>query len=168
MTEQSQLSPRLSTVVERLRDLLQGKVLSVVADKKIVKITVSPDAVKEAAAILKEMGFDHVKGVTGTDLVALTPSENAIEVIYHAGSYLDDSLATLVVNLATKLDRSRPEMPSLTTIWPSAEYHERETYEMLGVVFRGHQNLRRLLLPEWWSDIPPLRKDYTPPGRESS
>ncbi len=167
MTEQSQVSPRLSSVLERLKSLLGEKVL-VVVDRKIVKVTVPPDSILEAAAILKENGFDHVKGVTGTDLVALTPSEKAIEVIYHAGSYLDDALAPFVVNLATKLDRNRPEMPSLTRVWPSAEYHERETYEMLGVIFKGHPNLKRLLLPEWWRDIPPLRKDYSPPGRQSS
>ncbi|MEM3168570.1 MAG: NADH-quinone oxidoreductase subunit C, partial [Nitrososphaerota archaeon] len=64
-----------------------------------------------------------------------------------------------------KLPRDEPEMPSLTQVWRSAEYHERETFEMLGVRFVGHPDLRRLLLPEWYSDIPPLRKDFKPAGR---
>jgi NADH-quinone oxidoreductase subunit C len=50
-------------------------------------------------------------------------------------------------------------------VWPGAEYHERETFEMLGVKFDGHPDMRGILLPEDWNDIPPLRKDYKSPGR---
>jgi NADH-quinone oxidoreductase subunit C len=85
--------------------------------------------------------------------------------MYHAGSYLDPELAGSVITVAAKIPRDAPELPSLTQVWPSCEYHERETYEMFGIIFRGHPKLKRLLLPEWWSDIPPLRKDYKPPGR---
>ncbi|MEM4152087.1 MAG: NADH-quinone oxidoreductase subunit C [Nitrososphaerota archaeon] len=166
MSGSETISPRLTEILERLRIILGERLRRVTDDKKIVKAAVTLDALVEAAASLKEMGFDHVKGVTGVDLIALKQRENAIELIYHAGAYLDNWLAPYVVNLATKLPRDRPVAPSLVKIWPSAEYHERETYEMLGVIFEGHPNLKRLLLPEWWSDIPPLRKDYKPPGRE--
>ncbi|MEM0445767.1 MAG: NADH-quinone oxidoreductase subunit C [Nitrososphaerota archaeon] len=166
MSEDTAPSPRVAAALGRLKQFLGEKLSAVTVDKKIIKVSVAPEALAEAAALLKEMGLDHVKGVTGVDLVALKPSEKAIEIIYHAGSYLDDELAPYVVNLAAKLPRENPVTESLVKIWPSAEYHERETYEMLGVVFKGHPNLKRLLLPEWWSDIPPLRKDYRPPGRE--
>lgn len=166
MSEATQIPPKLQAILEKVRTILGDKVIAMTLDKKIVKLSVAPEAIVEAAAILKEMGLDHVKGVTGVDLIALKQSENAIELIYHAGSYLDDELARYVVNLATKLPREKPETESLVKIWPSAEYHERETYEMFGVVFKGHPNPKKLLLPEWWSDIPPLRKDYKPPGRE--
>ncbi|MCS7146008.1 MAG: NADH-quinone oxidoreductase subunit C [Nitrososphaerota archaeon] len=166
MSAPTSTGSRLDRVLERLKLILGDKLLSVVTDKKIVKLSVAPEALVEAAATLKEMGFDHVKGVTGVDLIALKQSERAIELIYHAGSYLDNELAPYIVNLSTKLPRDNPVAPSLVKIWPSADYHERETYEMLGVIFEGHPNLKRLLLPEWWSDIPPLRKDYKPPGRE--
>ena len=56
-------------------------------------------------------------------------------------------------------------MPSLVEVWPGAEYHERETFEMLGVTFTGHPDMRGILLPEDWDDIPPLRKDFRSPGR---
>jgi len=158
--------PLLEDVLGRLKLALGEKILAVLVDNRIVKVTVTLDALIEAAERLKEMGFDHVKGVTGVDLIALKKSENAIELIYHVGSYLVDDLAPYVVNLSAKVPRDNPIAPSLVKIWPSAEYHERETYEMLGVAFEGHPNLKRLLLPEWWSDIPPLRKDYRPPGRE--
>lgn len=157
---------KVARMVEELRAAFGDKVRSVSVDRKMVKVEVDPSVVVEAAAFVKERGFDHVKGVTGVDLVALTKPENAIEVMYHAGSYTDEELAGTVLTISVKLPRDRPEMPSLTGVWRSAEYHERETFEMLGVVFKGHQDLRRLLLPEWWSDLPPLRKDYKPPGRE--
>jgi NADH-quinone oxidoreductase subunit C len=67
--------------------------------------------------------------------------------------------------LSTKLDKANPRMPSLNDVWPSCEYHEREVYEMFGVVFEGHPDLRRLLLPEYWMDMPPMLKEYEPPGR---
>jgi len=56
-------------------------------------------------------------------------------------------------------------MPSLRDIFYSVEFHERECFEMLGVYFDGHPDNRRLLLPEDWADIPPLRKDFRVKGR---
>ena len=67
--------------------------------------------------------------------------------------------------VAARLPRDSPVMPSLVEVWPGAEYHERETFEMLGVTFAGHPDLRGILLPEDWADIPPLRKDFRSPGR---
>ncbi|MEM3713080.1 MAG: NADH-quinone oxidoreductase subunit C, partial [Thermoproteota archaeon] len=68
--------------------------------------------------------------------------------------------------LSVKLDLEKPMVSSLFSIWPSVEYHEREVYDMLGVIFEGHPDLKRILLPEYWMDIPPLRKEYKIPGRE--
>ncbi|MCS7117537.1 MAG: NADH-quinone oxidoreductase subunit C [Thaumarchaeota archaeon] len=157
---------KVDKIIEELKAQLGDKVKSIVSDRKIHKVEVDPSAIVEVAAFIKERGFDHVKGVTGVDLVALTKPENAIEVMYHAGSYTDDELVGSVLTISVKVPRDKPETQSLVGVWKSAEYHERETFEMLGVVFKGHPDLRRLLLPEWWSDTPPLRKDYRPPGRE--
>ncbi|MEM3819413.1 MAG: NADH-quinone oxidoreductase subunit C, partial [Nitrososphaerota archaeon] len=89
-----------------------------------------------------------------------------IEVIYHLGSLGDQELADSILNLSVKLDLEKPMVSSLFSIWPSVEYHEREVYDMLGVIFEGHPDLKRILLPEYWMDIPPLRKEYKIPGRE--
>lgn len=156
---------KITRIISELRERLGSSIKEEKIDKKIIKITVERDALVRAAQLLKELGYDHVKGVTGVDLSALKPPENAFEVMYHAGSHLDPELAGSVITVATKIPRDAPELPSLTQVWPSCEYHERETYEMFGIIFTGHPKLKRLLLPEWWSDIPPLRKDYKPPGR---
>ncbi|MCS7142716.1 MAG: NADH-quinone oxidoreductase subunit C [Aigarchaeota archaeon] len=151
-----------SPILNELKERFSDKLTEVRASRSIVKISTTPEQFKFVASFLKERGFDHVKGVTGCDLIALKPSEDAIEVIYHVGSYSVNELKGTVVSLATKVPRSDPRLASLVDVWPSAEYHERETYEMLGVTFEGHPRLKRLLLPEWWSDKPPLRKDFAP------
>lgn len=56
-------------------------------------------------------------------------------------------------------------MPSVTEIWPTADWHEREAYDLFGILFVGHPNLKRILLPEDWEGHP-LRKDYAPKDKE--
>ncbi|MEM2095033.1 MAG: NADH-quinone oxidoreductase subunit C [Candidatus Caldarchaeum sp.] len=157
----------LQTVVQAVDGKFGSSVLEKTIDeKKLVKIVVDASAVKSLALYLRDnLGFDHVKAVTGVDLSRLLKKENKIEVIYHLGSYSSPELHASDLALSVKLDKSAPRMTSLIEVWPSCGYHEREVYEMFGVVFEGHPDLRRLLLPEYWSDIPPMLKDYEAPGR---
>ncbi len=108
---------------------------------------------------LNKMGFDHVKGVTGVDY----PEKGSIEVIYYVGSYSVKDYAKLIIELKTSLPREDPKTPSLIKIWKSCEYPERETYEMLGVVFQGHPKLKLLLLPDDFEGMYPLRKEFMIP-----
>jgi NADH:ubiquinone oxidoreductase subunit C len=127
-----------------------------------VKVTVPPDKIKVVALYIRDtLGFDHLNVVGGTDYM----QQQEFEVIYFVGSISTPGQQDLVVQLAERVKRDDPKVLSLTEVWGGAEYHERETFEMLGVVFEGHPDLRRLLLPEDWNDIPPLRKDYISPGR---
>jgi NADH-quinone oxidoreductase subunit C len=147
--------PAEERIIEAFRQRFAGKVLSTaILRRGRVKVTVDPSIIREAAQFLKELGFDHIHVVTGTDY----PQERRIEVTYIVGSV--EAYRSLVVLLATNLPRDRPRMPTLIPIWPGAEYHEREEYEMLGIEFEGHPKLARLLLPEDWNDIPPLRRDF--------
>jgi NADH:ubiquinone oxidoreductase subunit C len=106
-------------------------------------------------------GFDHVTSVTGIDY----PSKNLVTVTYHLGAYAKSAVRRIVLSISMDLPRQDPKMPSLSLIWPSAEYHERETHEMIGVIFQDHPDLSLLLLPEDWTDKPPLRKDFKLRGR---
>jgi len=129
---------------------------------KRFKVTVSPEQIKEVAIFLRDqLGFDHIGTVAGTDYI----QQNEMEVIYFVGSVSSPGQGDLQVCLAERVKRDNLVVPSLVDVWLGADYHERETYEMLGINFQGHPDLRRLLLPEDWNDIPPLRKDYTSPGR---
>ena len=86
-------------------------------------------------------------------------------MIYHLGSYTGENLSSQILALSTRVNRDDARLPSLINIFKSVEYHERETFEMLGVYFEGHPRNERFLLPEDWADIPPLRKEFRIKGR---
>lgn len=155
----------MDDVKERFAEKVEAELYE---EGKIAKLLVRPESILDVAKYLRdEKGFDHAKGVTGIDLVKLKEGGGPyIEVSYQLGSIDVEELRDVILNLSTRLSRDDPRMPSLYSVWPSVEYHEREVYEMLGVIFEGHPRLRRLLLSEYWMDIPPLRKDYRVPGRE--
>lgn len=140
-----------------------GESIKVVFIKPLrIKIMVEPKDIVAAATFLRDsMGFDHAESVAGTDY----PKDNQIEVIYHLGSYTREDLASHVLALTTRTNRDDARLPTLINVYKSVEYHERETFEMLGVYFEGHPRNERFLLPEDWADIPPLRKDFRIKGR---
>ena len=135
-----------------------------------IRINVSKEDVHDVAEFVRdELNFDHAESVSGVDF----PKDKEIEVVYHLGSYTDSSLARQILVLATRAPREEnpipgndaTRLPSLRDIFYSVEFHEREVFEMLGVYFEGHPDNRRLLLPEDWADLPPLRKDFAIKGR---
>lgn len=127
-----------------------------------IKITTEPGNIVEVATFLRdEMGLDHAESAGGTDY----PKDNQIEMMYHLGSYGRDDLAPFVLMLSTRTSRDDPRLPTLINVYKSVEYHERETFEMLGIYFEGHPRNDRFLLPEDWADIPPLRRDFRIKGR---
>ena len=135
-----------------------------------VRINVGRENVHDVAEFIRDgLNFDHVESVSGVDF----PADKEIEVVYHIGSYTDSSLARQVLVLATRAQREEnpipgndaTKLPSLRDIFYSVEFHERELFEMFGVYFEGHPDNRRLLLPEDWADLPPLRKDFDSRGR---
>jgi NADH-quinone oxidoreductase subunit C len=135
-----------------------------------IRVKVAKEDVLDVARFLRdEMHYDHAESVTGVDY----PADKEIEVVYHLGSYTDPELAKQVLTLATRAPREEnpnpgsdsTRLPSLRDIFYSVEFHERECFEMLGVFFDGHPDNRRLLLPEDWADLPPMRKDFRIKGR---
>ena len=135
-----------------------------------IGIKVKKENIKEVATYIRdELNFDHAESVTGVDY----PDEKEIEVVYHLGSYTDPQLERKILSLVTRAPREdvpnpgkdSTRLPSLRDIFYSVEFHERECFEMLGVYFEGHPDNRRLLLPEDWADIPPMRKDFAIKGR---
>ena len=127
-----------------------------------IKIDVNPADIVEVATFIRDnLGFDHAEAVSGTDY----PKDDQIEVIYQLGSYSRDDLEGHVFSLATRTNRDDARLPTLINVYRSAEYHERETFEMLGVYFEGHPRNERFILPEDWADLPPLRKEFRIRGR---
>ena len=135
-----------------------------------VRINVGRENVHDVAEFIRDgLSYDHVESVSGVDY----PQDNEIEVVYHIGSYSDSSLARQILVLATRAQRETnpipgndaTRLPTLRDVFYSVEFHEREIFEMFGVFFEGHPDNRRLLLPEDWADLPPLRKDFAIKGR---
>ncbi|MFB5633254.1 MAG: NADH-quinone oxidoreductase subunit C [Candidatus Nitrosomaritimum aestuariumsis] len=135
-----------------------------------VGIKVGRDDIHDVAEFARDtLNYDHVDSVAGVDY----PTDKEIEVVYHLSSYTDPTLSRQVLELATRAQREEDpipgndatKLPSLRDIFYSVEFHEREVFEMLGVYFEGHPDNRRLLLPEDWADLPPLRKDFRNKGR---
>ncbi|MBI1658431.1 MAG: NADH-quinone oxidoreductase subunit C [Thaumarchaeota archaeon] len=159
-----EISGHAALMIQRFPD---GTVLS--EDTARPQVLVPKERILEAAAYARELGYDHAESVTGVDY----PDQNQIEVVYHLGSYTDDTLNGTILALATrapredtpKPGRDSTRLPSLREVFYSVEFHEREIFEMLGVYFEGHPDNRRLLLPEDWADLPPLRKDFAIKGR---
>ena len=135
-----------------------------------IRVNVKKEDILDVASFIRdELNYDHAESVTGVDF----PADKEIEVVYHLGSYTDPQLSKQVLSLATRAPREdnpnpgndSTKLPSLRDIFYSVEFHERECFEMLGVFFEGHPDNRRLLLPEDWADLPPLRKDFAIKGR---
>jgi NADH-quinone oxidoreductase subunit C len=152
-----------SSIVNQLVTRFTDKVVQVVYVRPgRTKILVPPNEIVQVATFLKDtLRFDHAESVSGTDY----PKDNQIEVIYHLSSYSDEKLSSHVLALSTRVDRNDSRLPTLIDVFKSTEYHERETFEMLGVYFEGHPRNERFLLPEDWADIPPLRKEFRIKGR---
>jgi len=135
-----------------------------------IGIKVSRDDIHDVAEFARDvLNYDHVDSVAGVDY----PADKEIEVVYHLSSYTDPTLSRQILELATRAQREddpipgsdATKLPSLRDVFYSVEFHEREIFEMLGVYFEGHPDNRRLLLPEDWADLPPLRKDFRNKGR---
>ncbi|WP_224726772.1 NADH-quinone oxidoreductase subunit C [Paenibacillus vietnamensis] len=109
---------------------------------------------REAAGLLKKherLGFDYLRNVSGVDY------ETHMEVVYHLVSL--GSKRELAVKVRT--EREAASVSSATPVWASANWNEREIYDLLGIDFPGHPDLRRIMMPDDWVGHP-LRKDYEP------
>jgi NADH-quinone oxidoreductase subunit C len=114
-------------------------------------IAVSACEVVSAAEFLGGMGFS-LDTMTGVDWIA----QNEMEVVY---DYFHPA-SSLHIVVRTRVPRDNPEVPSISGVFPGANWHERETHDFFGIRFAGHPNLIPLLLPED-ADYHPLRKDFT-------
>ncbi len=109
-----------------------------------------------ACEALKAAGYNFLEDVTAVDWY---PSEPRFEIVYHILSF---GLKQRV-RLVAKLVGDTPSINSITGVWPSANFYEREIFDLFGVHFGGHPNLTRIMMPEDWQGHP-LRKDYPVEG----
>jgi NADH-quinone oxidoreductase subunit C len=145
--------------VARLLRSNRGAIRGVKFDREEMTISVERSEIRQVCALLRDdrnCPFNYLSDITCVDWY---PSEPRFEVIYHLLSMPNRERVRLKVGLTGEM----PTVESVTSVWPGANYFEREVYDLFGVRFAGHPYLRRLLMPENWEGHP-LRKDYPVEG----
>lgn len=121
-------------------------------------IKVEPEYLIPIATALYAYGFNYLRCQGAYDL---GPGKELVS-FYHLVKVSDDADRPEEVNLKVFLPRDNPKVPSVYWIWKTADWQERESYDLYGIVYEGHPNLKRILMPEDWVGWP-LRKDYVSP-----
>mgnify|MGYP001436842777 CR=1 FL=1 len=144
-------------VVRELRRHFPGDVLDVIRFRDETTIHVRPERLRDIAFFLRDhehISLNHLTDVTAVDMLNLRTAPR-FDVVVHLYSIRN----RVRVRLKAGIDDGQP-VPSLVPVWNGANWLERECYDMFGIVFEGHPNLRRILLPDDWDEGHPLRKDY--------
>lgn len=142
---------------ERIEGALPGAVLRLETEAIDPWLLVEPARIREVCRLLRDdpaLGFGSLMCLSGVDW----PKENKLQVVYHLHSIERGHRIVLKADMP----RDEPRVPSVESVWKFANWHEREAYDLLGIVFEGHPDLRRILLPFDWEGHP-LRKDYVYP-----
>jgi NADH-quinone oxidoreductase subunit C len=161
----------LDTLKKRFGDAITGSNFDAIDPW----IEVSPEGLIEVCTFLRDdpkLRFNLLNCITVVDYFEPDPKKAAkagfdphLELVYHLWSLPNKSSLVVKVMLPRWKDDvpgELPEVPTVSGIWSTADWHERETYDLSGVRFVGHPNLRRILCPEDWVGHP-LRKDYEMP-----
>ena len=146
-------------VHERLASRFGDTITSVNLEAQSPFAVVATDAIVEVATFCKSdpaLAFDNLMCQSAVDYLKETPPR--FEVVYHLLSYTHAHTFALKVHLP----RENPAVATVEGIWGVANWHEREAYDMFGIAFIGHSDLRRILLPDDWIGFP-LRKDWQDP-----
>jgi NADH-quinone oxidoreductase subunit C len=125
-------------------------------DHDELTLTVDAKSIREAAATVQAAGYNFFEDVTAVDWF---PSEPRFQLSYHILSHTYKER----IRLRAFVTSADPAIESITPVWPGANYYEREVFDLFGIRFEGHPNLRRILMPEEWEGYP-LRKDYPVEG----
>lgn len=141
-------------IIQKLKEKFPDAEINTVTDQAGDPYAFVPAAkIVEIATFFKEdpeLQFECLSNLTGVD----APEEN-LDVVYHFFSYEKRHSTTLKV----RVPKSAPKVSTLEKIYPTANWQEREAFDLLGIEFTGHPDLRRIMLPDDWVGYP-LRKDY--------
>lgn len=155
------LSPELAArpVVQKLRSFHPQAVRAAREFREELTLFILPELIRPVCEFLRndpELEFNFLADLTAVDRY---PVEPRFEVVYHLRAMKSGER----LRLKAPLSGENPQLDSLVGLWPAADMLEREVFDLFGVRFLGHPNLRRLLLPDDWEGHP-LRKDYPVEG----
>ncbi len=149
MTEEKQ--ELTHEVLEELKSEFGDKIVEAeVKRERRLRIKIKGDDILDIADYLKnKLDFDHLSSIAAVEY------PERFEVVYHIWSYS----RKVLIQVNAEVDKESARILSLTPLWKSADWHEREAYDMMGIIFEGHPNLKRMFLPEEFEGHP-LRKDF--------
>jgi NADH-quinone oxidoreductase subunit C len=144
------------TTVETIREKFPQAVVETTEFRDEQTIVLKPESLVAVCSYLqKRLRYDFLSTVTAVDWPERVPR---YDVVYHLLSLQNRCVLRLKVRVGEK-GEEHPSVPSVTGIWPTANWYEREVYDLFGITFTGHPDLRRILMPMDWTTHP-LRKDY--------
>lgn len=153
-------------ILNRMKELLpEETIVSWQLFRDQITMTVAAHKILQVADIAKNddhLAFDFLSFVAGVDRY---PSDPRFEVVYQLYS-IKQNHRFRIKCLLEETAEGLPSIDSVVSIWSTADWHERETAEMFGIVFKGHPDPRKLLLPDHWK-VYPLRKDFPLEGSET-
>ncbi len=148
-------------VVVALENACPGAILSGRVHRGELTLEIDPARILETCRYLcSERGFSRISSVTAVDW---HPAEPRFEVVYHLHAIQQHER----LRLKCRIPGAEPSLDSVTAVWRGADWYEREAFDLFGIQFLGHPNLRRILMPEEWEGHP-LRKDYPVHGHKYS
>jgi NADH-quinone oxidoreductase subunit C len=125
-------------------------------DRGELTLTIAADEIQTAAATVQTAGYNFFEDMTAVDWF---PSSPRFQLSYHILSHAYKER----IRLRALVDGESPSVASIVPVWPAANYYEREVFDLFGIRFDGHPNLRRIMMPDDWVGHP-LRKDYPVEG----
>jgi NADH-quinone oxidoreductase subunit C len=141
----------MTTTEELITQVLRGLPVQVKRTRRIFINVSRDDLIKTVNILSSELNINHLSTITARD------TGKEIEILYH---FL---LNGIVITIRTACPKDDPTIDSIVSIFPGAILYERELNDILGVIPKGHPDLRRLVLPDDWVGGYPLRKDWKPP-----
>jgi len=133
-----------------------GALIDALFDRGELSLTVPAESIIPAVNAIKNAGYNAFEDMTAVDWL---PSEPRYQLTYHILSHAFKQR----VRMKAWVSEADPAIESITTVFPGANFYEREVFDLFGIRFEGHPNLRRIMMPEEWVGHP-LRKDYPVEG----
>jgi len=125
-------------------------------DRNELTLTIAAGEIRVAAATVQAAGYNFFEDVTAVDWFPASPR---FQLSYHILSHIYKER----IRLRVMVEGDEPAVESITAIWPAANFYEREVFDLFGIIFEGHPNLLRIMMPDDWKGHP-LRKDYPVEG----
>lgn len=150
-------------IAKMIEERFPGEVLGTVTYAGQVAVMLKRERIKDVCLFLRDepaIRMDHLADLTAVDYSAYPGDAGPrFEVVYN----LISTVHRHRIRLKVRIPEQDPRIDTVSSVWKTANWHERETYDLMGVIFNGHPDLRRILLPEDWEGHP-LRKEYPVKG----